>query len=105
MALSPDGTLFVGVLSEGSLHAVRDHDQDYRADEVVTLLRNMNAPNGVAFREGLLYLAEINRVLRFDDIEASLPDMPEPVIVNDSFPREGHHGWKFIRFGPDCSVR
>ena len=36
-----------------------------------------------------------------DNIEASLPDLPEPVVVNDNYPSDGHHGWKFIRFGPD----
>jgi glucose/arabinose dehydrogenase len=55
----------------------------------------------VAFREGALYVAEINRVLRYDGIEARLSDPPKPVVVNDGFPRDEHHGWKFIRFGPD----
>ena len=58
-------------------------------------------PNGVAFRDGALYVAEVNRVLRYDDIEANLSNPPDPVVVNDSFPGERHHGWKFIRFGPD----
>jgi len=101
MALSPGGTLFVGTRTEGNLYAILDHNQDYRADEVVILDRNMNMPNGVAFRDGSLYVAEVNRVLRYDDIEANLDDPPRPMVVNDSFPGERAHGWKFIRFGPD----
>jgi glucose/arabinose dehydrogenase len=101
MALSPNGTLFVGTRQAGNLYAVLDRDQDYRADEVLTLGQGMNAPNGVAFRDGALYVAEINRVLRYDDIEANLPDLPEPIVINDDYPSDGHHGWKFIRFGPD----
>jgi glucose/arabinose dehydrogenase len=58
-------------------------------------------PNGVAFRDGALYVAEVNRVLRFDRIESRLKNPPKPVVGNDSFPRDRHHGWKFIRFGPD----
>lgn len=58
-------------------------------------------PNGVAFRKGGLYVTEVNRVLRFDDIEARLYNPPSPVVVNDTFPSDRHHGWKFIRFGPD----
>jgi glucose/arabinose dehydrogenase len=58
-------------------------------------------PNGVAFRDGALYVAEVNRVLRYDNIEANLRRAPEPVVVNDEFPQDEHHGWKFIRFGPD----
>ncbi|MBM2839395.1 MAG: sorbosone dehydrogenase [Deltaproteobacteria bacterium] len=58
-------------------------------------------PNGVAFRDGSLYVAEVSRVLRYDNIESRLKNPPQPVVVNDSFPKETHHGWKFIRFGPD----
>ncbi len=101
MALSPDGTLFVGTLAQGSLYAIRDTDQDYVADEVITLAQGMNSPNGVAFRDGALYVAEINRVLRYDNIEASLPQLPEPVVINADYPSDTAHGWKFIRFGPD----
>lgn len=101
MALSPEGTLFVGTRRLGNLYAVIDSDQDYQADEVITLAQGMNSPNGVAVRDGSLYVAEIDRVLRYDDIEASLPNLPEPVIITDEYPSDGHHGWKFIRFGPD----
>ena len=61
----------------------------------------MNSPNGVAFRDGALYVAEVSRVLRFDNIESRLTSSSQPVVVNDKFPNDRHHGWKFIRFGPD----
>lgn len=101
MTLSPRGTLFVGTRAAGKVYAVLDRDGDNTADEVITLARGLNSPNGVAFRDGALYVAEINRVLRFDNIEARLTDPPPPVVVNDTFPRDALHGWKFIRFGPD----
>ncbi len=101
MALSPNGTLFVGSRNQGAVYAVLDHDQDYRADEVITLQQGLNMPNGVAFRDGDLYVAEMSRVWRWDDIEANLREVPEPTVINDTFPRQRSHGWKFIRFGPD----
>jgi glucose/arabinose dehydrogenase len=55
----------------------------------------------VAFRDGALYVAEINRVIRFDAIQSRLKNPPKAVVVNASFPDKSHHGWKFIRFGPD----
>jgi hypothetical protein len=58
-------------------------------------------PNGVAFRDGALYVAEVNRILRFDGIEERLASPPAPATVYDALPRNPHHGWKFIRFGPD----
>jgi glucose/arabinose dehydrogenase len=101
MALSPNGTLFVGTRSAGNVYAIVDHNGDQKADEVITLAEGLNMPNGVAFRDGALYVAEINRILRFDNIEAQLRKPPQPTVVNDSYPRDRHHGWKFIRFGPD----
>ncbi len=101
MALSPNGTLFVGSRTEGKLYAIPDQNQDYQADEVITLGQQMNMPNGVAFQDGALYVAEINRVLRYDNIEANLRNPPQPTIVNQDFPSAQLHGWKFIRFGPD----
>lgn len=101
LALSPNGTVFVGTRTEGNVYAIVDRNQDHKADEVVIIARGLRAPNGVAFRDGALYVAEINRVLRFDNIEDRLTDPPQPVVVNGSLPRDRAHGWKFIRFGPD----
>jgi len=100
MALSPDGTLFVG--TRGSrVYALPNRSHGKRAEQVIVLADDLATPNGVAFRDGALYVAEVNRILRFDDIESRLRNPPKPVVVNDGFPTDTHHGWKFIRFGPD----
>lgn len=101
MALSPNGTLFVGTRKAGKVYAVIDKDQDYQADEVITLARGLYMPNGVAFRDGDLYVAEAHRVIKFPDIENRLHNPGKPEIVSDNFFQEKWHGWKFIRFGPD----
>lgn len=101
MALGAKGTLFVGSRGEGKVYALVDRNGDQVADEVITIAKGLRMPNGVAFRNGALYVAEVSRVLRYDAIEDRLKNPPPPVIVNDSFPDKTHHGWKFIRFGPD----
>ncbi|MFB0507074.1 MAG: sorbosone dehydrogenase family protein [Thermodesulfobacteriota bacterium] len=101
MALSPNGTLFVGTREKGRVYALLDYNDDNQADELITIARGLNMPNGVAFWNGSLFVAEVSRVLRFDEIETHLHDPPAPVVVYDGFPRDKHHGWKFIRFGPD----
>ena len=102
LALGSDGTVFVSTrMRAGKVYALPNRDGDDRADEVITIASGLNVPNGVAFRDGALYVAEISRVLRFDNIEARLRDPPEPGVVKDGFPTERHHGWKFIAFGPD----
>ena len=101
LTLGAKGTLFVGSRGEGKVYAVLDRNGDGAADEVITLAKGLNSPNGVAFFGEALYVAEIDRILRYDGIESRLADPPAPVVVNDRFPRDRHHGWKFIRFGPD----
>ena len=101
MARSPTGTLFVSTRQAGDVYAVLDRNQDQKADEVITIATGLNTPNGVAFRNGSLYVAEVNRILRYDGIEDRLQNPPEPVVVDEGYPTERSHGWKFIRFGPD----
>lgn len=101
MTLGSQGTLFVGTRTEGKVYAVLDRDNDRKADEVITIADGLNMPNGVAFRNGALYVAEVSRVLRFDEIESRLNNPPDPVVVYDDFPSDRAHGWKFIAFGPD----
>ena len=101
MSLSPDGTLFVGTRPSGRVYALRDEDGDHKAERIIVLARGLNNPNGVAVKNGDLYVAEINRILRYRNIEAQLDNPPQPEIVNDAFPTDRSHGWKFIRFGPD----
>lgn len=101
LALGPRGTVFVGTQREGAVYALVDADRDGRAERVHTLATGLNTPNGVAFKEGALYVAEVNRILRLDGIEDHLKDPPQPVAVTSAFPSDRHHGWKFIAFGPD----
>jgi glucose/arabinose dehydrogenase len=101
MALGANGTLFVGSRSAGSVYAVVDPSDDRQADQVITIARGLNSPNGVAFRDNALYVAEIHRIIRFDNIEASLDNPPTPVVVNQEYPSDTWHGWKYLRFGPD----
>jgi len=98
LALGKNNVLFVGTRSD-RVYAVRYRDA--RATQVITIASGLNMPNGVALRDGALYVAEVSRILRFDAIEAQLDARPKPVVVTDRYPRETHHGWKFIRFGPD----
>jgi glucose/arabinose dehydrogenase len=100
MTLSPNGTLFVGTRGSDKVYALRDDNNDQKADRVITVASGLDTPNGVAFRNGALYVAETTRILRYDDIESRLDNPPQPVVVYQGFPTGGHD-WKFIAFGPD----
>lgn len=101
MVLSPSGTLFIGNRSEDKVYAVKDTDGDFKADKKWVIASGLNMPNGVAFRNGDLYVAEVNQIHKFAGIEAKLDNPGKSQIIYDKFPTEKHHGWKYIAFGPD----
>jgi glucose/arabinose dehydrogenase len=100
LALGDKGTIFVGNRSGDKVYALLDKDNNGEADERYTLMSGKNMPNGVAFYKGALYVAELDKIWRLDNIEASLANL-QPVLVFDSLPDKKHHGWKYIAFGPD----
>ncbi len=101
MALGPEGILFVGTKDKGNVYALVDTQHRKKIDKVYVIARGLNMPNGVAFKDGALYVAEVHRILRFDNIVSRLNDPPKPVVIYKNYPSDDHHGWKFIRFGPD----
>lgn len=101
LALGDDGTVYVGSRKAGKVYAVRDEDGDGRAERRFVIATGLTMPNGVAFRDGALYVAEVSRILRFPGISGRLADPPRPEVVFDGFPTDLWHGWKYLRFGPD----
>lgn len=101
LALGSAGTVFIGTRDTGRVYAVRDTNGDGRSDRTWTIAEGLFMPNGVAYRNGSLYVAEVNRIIRFDNIEDHLDNPLPPITVFSSLPSDTTHGWKFIRFGPD----
>ena len=101
MVLSPSGVLFVGTRSAGNVYALVDNNQDYKVDEVITIASGLDMPNGVDLKDGDLYVAEVSRIIKFENIENTFRNNPTYSVVRDDFPTDRSHGWKFIKFGPD----
>src|SRR6185295_9092574 len=102
MTLAPDGTVFVGSQSD-TVSAVVDRDQDGRADEVVVVADNLHVANGVAFKEGALFVADLDRVLRYDDLldfvnqpAGTRSSKPVPAVVLTCLPTDTYHGWRYL---------
>jgi glucose/arabinose dehydrogenase len=100
LSLSPAGVLYAGSRDAGNVYALLDNNADYYADELVTLARDKWLPVGVCFHDGALYYSEVDGIYRFKDIEAHLKQ-PKVAELVTRLPDREHHGWKFIRFGPD----
>jgi glucose/arabinose dehydrogenase len=100
MAISDNGIVFVGNRQDKNVYALVDENGDGKADVKYILAEGLKMPNGVAYKDGDLYVAEVSRILRFKDIKNTLNN-PSYEVVYDQYPTKTHHGWKFIAFGPD----
>lgn len=98
LALGDNGTVFVSNRKGRSVYAVVEADEGTRTIE---LDKGMNSPNGIALHNGDLYVAEIERVRRYVDIENRLDNVPEAEVLDIELPGKRHHGWRYIGFGPD----
>jgi len=104
ICLSPDGTVFVGSREkgeEGKVYALPDKNKDGKPDEVIAIAKGLHMPNGVAIKDGNLYVAEVSRIIKFPNIASNLKTDAPYEVVYDKYPTDEHHGWKFIAFGPD----
>jgi glucose/arabinose dehydrogenase len=101
MAISPSGIIYVGNRNGDKVYAIKDLDGDFKADKKWTIASGLNMPNGVAFKDGDLYVAEVSRIIKFPGVESKLAAPGAPVVINDTYPTETSHGWKYIAFGPD----
>ena len=100
LTLGDDGTVYVGTRTEGKVYALPDADGDGQVDRVITVASGLNMPNGVAYYQGDLYVAEIQRIIRYKNIAATRDRSPRSEVVYDWFPKDAHHGWKYLRVGP-----
>jgi glucose/arabinose dehydrogenase len=100
MTRGDQGTVFVGTRIIGRVYAISDRGGK-RESKIIA--EKLTQPNGVVFRNGSLYVAAINKVLRYDGIEKNLDQIPEPADMTERFnlPPDQHHGWKFLAIGPD----
>ena len=98
MTWGDKGTLFVSSRVAGQVYAVVDKGGQR---EVKVIAKGLNLPNGVAFKDGTLYVAEISRITKMPGIESKLDNPPAMEVVYDILPRDVPHGWKYLAFGPD----
>lgn len=102
LTISDNGIVYVGSRAAGKVYALIDTDTDYKADEVKVIASGMNSPNGVAWHDGDLYVAEISRVSKFVNIDDHLENLDfERSVIYSALPTDTHHGWKYIDIGPD----
>jgi glucose/arabinose dehydrogenase len=98
MVWGDKGTLFVSSRVAGNVYALVDKGD---SREVKVIAKGLNLPNGIAFKNGTLYIAEVSRITKMVGIEDKLDNPPAMEVVYDILPRDLPHGWKHLAFGPD----
>ena len=98
LALGDKGTVFVGSRTVDKVYAIVNKDGKR---EVKIIASGLYRPNGVAFKDGTLYIAELSKISKIEKIEDNLDNPPKPTVIYDNLPKDEAHGWKFIAIGPD----
>lgn len=99
MTRGDKGTIFVGTRAIGKVYAITDKDGQ-RTHKVIA--EGQQQPNGLAFKDGKLFVITVDKALRYDGIEDKL-ESPQMTDVSDQLkmPASTHHNWKFAAIGPD----
>lgn len=99
LAFSPGSTLLATSVAAGTVTALPDPQHSGRASAEVTVLKDLNGPHGIAFYQGQLYVAEINRLVRYDWDESHLRASNGMVLA--TLPNSGEHITRSILFAND----
>jgi glucose/arabinose dehydrogenase len=111
LTFTPAGVLLATSTTDGTVLAFPDSRHTGRAERTVTVLQELNAPHGIGFNAGKLYVAETNRVVRYDWDESALRASNPLQILQ--LPRGGMHftrtllfanGKLYVSIGSDCNV-
>lgn len=101
LAVSPDGRfVFVGTRA-GVIHKITVVDGE--ASKVEVFQKDLNGSNGVCFVGEDLYVGELLRVVKYPAAKGFEPLSTGEVVLED-LPNERHHGWRYIKAGPDGRV-
>lgn len=101
MALGEDGTIYIGSRDAGNIYAVRDLDSDGIADQSTVLVKDLVLPNGIAILKGDLYIADMTGIRRVPNGQLHSKVPVTPLTLFEGFPAKKHHGWKYLKTGPD----
>src|SRR5215470_1877710 len=99
LAEGDKGTIFVGSRLVGKVYAITTDKDGKRT--VKTIASGLHRPNGVAFKNGTLYIAELSKISKVEKAEDNLDSPAKLTMIYDNLPKDEAHGWKFIAIGPD----
>lgn len=101
MTLGPDGAVYASRPLAGEIVRLADADGDGVAERQSVVVRGLERPHGLAFRDGWLYIANTGAVVRVRlDPAAGMNAIGRPETVA-SYSGSGGHWTRTVVFGPD----
>src|SRR5512135_1555251 len=82
LRVGPRGTVFVASPASGKVFAI----DAQRAVKVIA--SGLHRPNGLAIRNGTLYIAEVSRISKIDNVEDVLDNPGTPLSVYEDLPKD-----------------
>jgi glucose/arabinose dehydrogenase len=98
LAISDKGTVFLGSRLQDKVYAITNKDGKR---QVHVLVSGLYRPNGVAFKDGTLYIAELSQISKIEHVDDKIDASPKPTVIYSDLPKDEAHGWKFMAIGPD----
>lgn len=102
MAVGPAGAMYATQPRSGRVVRLSDANHDGVADAVEVVVTGLNAPHGLAFHKGHLYVANTDGVVRVP-LGANGLSSGTPIYVNHYDSGAGH-STRTIVFGPDSAM-
>lgn len=105
MAIDPEGHLYLSLGRDNKIVMLPDRNHDGRADEVVTIADRLNAPQGLAFVDGRLLVANQDGVVKIENGRALpfITGLPAGGHTLKSL-KSGPDGYLYLNVGSSCNV-
>jgi len=95
------GLIYIGSRRGNAIHAIRNDGNDR---EVFKAAGGFKVPNGIAWKDGWLYVAEQHRLVRLPALSDGTLDTSRTEVLFDKLPDDSWHGWRYAAFGPDGAL-
>ena len=86
------------------LTLLRDADGDGKYELNIVFAENLNAPYGLAYADGKIYVANQDALVRFDYSEGQTKASGAPVTITELPSKINHHWTKSLAITPDGST-
>ncbi|MBV9064034.1 MAG: sorbosone dehydrogenase family protein [Alphaproteobacteria bacterium] len=104
MTLAPNGDVFLAEPAAGKVALLRDTNGDGKADKISTFATGFDHPHGLAFRDGALYVGDLDAVWKVPYTEGSTAAPSRTRVTTQSFGGKDGHSTRDIAFGPDGTL-